>query len=289
MAHLVRCIAGDGSLIVIAADTTDIVREAWKIHGTSKVCTAALGRLLTGASIMGSLMKEEEGSVTLRVNGGGESGSVIAVADYHGNVRGYISNPVVDIPPKYEGKLDVGAAVGADGYLSVMRDFGVGEPYIGQVPLVSGEIAEDITSYYAASEQVPTVCGLGVLVSKDEGEVIVAGGFMVQLLPFASEETVAAVEKTLENIKPVTTLLTDGLSPLEICRAVLPEFDLEQMDEFFPEYRCNCSRERVVRALISTGRQGLSEMAEDPVTSVNCHFCNKKYRFTATQIKKLME
>lgn len=289
MAHLVRCIAGDGSLIVIAADTTDIVREAWKIHGTSKVCTAALGRLLTGASIMGSLMKEEEGSVTLRVNGGGESGSVIAVADYHGNVRGYISNPVVDIPPKYEGKLDVGGAVGADGYLSVMRDFGVGEPYIGQVPLVSGEIAEDITSYYAASEQVPTVCGLGVLVSKDEGEVIVAGGFMVQLLPFASEETVVAVEKTLENIKPVTTLLTDGLSPLEICRAVLPEFDLEQMDEFFPEYRCNCSRERVVRALISTGRQGLSEMAEDPVTSVNCHFCNKKYRFTATQIKKLME
>jgi molecular chaperone Hsp33 len=284
----VRCIADDGSLVVIAADTTDIVREARKIHRTSKVCTAALGRLLTGASIMGSLIKEEEGSITLRVNGGGETGSVIAVADYRGNARGYISNPVVDIPPKYEGKLDVGGAVGADGYLSVMRDFGVGEPYIGQVPLVSGEIAEDITSYYAASEQVPTVCGLGVLVSKDQGEVIVAGGFMVQLLPFASEETVAAVEQALSGLKPVTTMLTDGLSPIEICRAALPGFALRQMDEFFPEYRCNCSRERVVRALLSTGREGLAEMAQDPVTSVNCHFCNKKYRFTATQIKKLM-
>lgn len=289
MSHIVRCISEEGSLIVIAADTTDMVREAQEIHKTSKVCTAALGRLLTGASIMGSMMKEENASITLRINGGGETGSIIAVSDNKGNARGYIANPDVELPPKYEGKLDVGRAVGSDGHLAVMRDYGTGEPYVGQVPLVSGEIAEDITGYYASSEQVPTVCGLGVLVSKDEGQVIVAGGFMIQLLPFASEETILAVEKALENVQPVTTMLTDCLTPLEICQKLLPEFQLELMDEFQPRYECNCSRERVIRALVSTGREGLSEMAEDNVTSINCHFCNKRYYFTATEIKGLMD
>lgn len=288
MAHMVRCISEDGALVVTAADTADIVTEAKRIHRTSKVCTAALGRLLTGASIMGSMLKSEGDSVTLRVNGNGETGSVIAVSDSGGNVRGYISNPSVELPPKYEGKLDVGSAVGRDGFLTVMRDFGSGEPYIGQVPLVSGEIAEDITSYYAASEQVPTVCGLGVLVSRGDGEVITAGGFMIQLLPGAAEETASMVEGALQGIHPVTSMIADGLSPFEICEAVLPGVKLELLDERYPEYRCNCTRERIIGALVSTGREGLLEMAGDEVTQVSCHFCDKKYRFSSEEIKSLI-
>ncbi len=289
MAKLVRCITNDGAATVMAVDTTDITAQAHKIHKTSKVCTAALGRLMSAAVMMGSLQKYENSSLTLRVNGGGEAGSVIAVADYLGNVRGYIGNPAFENEPKYKGKLDVGGAVGTAGFLSVMRDFGEGEPYIGQVPLVSGEIAEDITSYYAVSEQIPTVCGLGVLVSKDNSEVLFSGGFMIQLLPGADDRTIDTLEKSIKNIKPVTTMLSEGLSPFEICKAVLPCFEIELLDESEAFYRCNCSREKVTKALLSTGRDGLREMAEDPITSVNCHFCNKKYRFTATEIKKLLE
>ena len=289
MAKIVRCISSDGSLVMTAADTTDVVARAQKIHQTSKVCTAALGRLLTGASIMGSMMKSEAASLTLRVNGGGETGSVIAVSDSSGNVRGYISNPLVEIEPRSEGKLDVGGAVGREGFLTVMRDEGAGEPYIGQVPLVSGEIAEDITSYYAISEQIPTVCALGVLVSREGGEVLAAGGLLIQLLPGAPEEIIDMVEDAAQKIRPVTSMLTQGLMPLEICKAALPGIELEPLDESAPEYRCNCTRERVKKALISTGREALLEMVRDEQTSVSCHFCNKKYRFKPEEIEELLK
>ena len=185
MGKLIRCITSDGSVAALAADSTDVVGKAEKIHVTSAVTTAALGRLLTAASLMGSNMKGTDDSLTLKVNGGGPSGSVIAVADSGGNVRGYVQNPIVEIPLNKYGKLDVGGAVGKDGYLTVMKDLGLKEPYIGQVPLVSGEIAEDITSYYAVSEQIPTVCALGVLVDRDLS-VKAAGGFLIQLLPMAA-------------------------------------------------------------------------------------------------------
>ena len=287
MGKLVRCISEDGTLLVMAADTTDIVRRAVQIHHTTNVCSAALGRLLTAASFMGHMLKEEEASVTLRVNGGGETGSVIAVSDSHGNVRGYIENPSVEIPLKYPGKLDVGGAVGRDGSLTVMKDFGTGDPYIGQVPLVSGEIAEDITAYYAASEQTPTVCALGVLTVPVQRDIITAGGLLIQLLPTADTHVIDKVEACVKQLQPVTTMLTDGLTPVEICRKALPAFTIECLGEYDIAYRCACSRDKVEQALLSTGEGGLAEMAQDPYTEVTCHFCDKVYTFTAEEIKAL--
>lgn len=289
MGKLVRCISTDGTLLIMAADTMDIVREACSIHHTTNVCSAALGRLLTAASFMGHMLKEENASVTLRVNGGGPAGSVIAVSDSRGNVRGYIENPEVELPLKMPGKLDVGGAVGADGTLTVMKDFGTGDPYIGQVPLVSGEIAEDITAYYAASEQTPTVCALGVLTVPVQRQIITSGGFLIQLLPTADDKIIDKVEACIKELKPVTSMLTDGLTPFEICQKALPAFDIELLGEYETAYRCACSREKVEQALLSTGRAGLDEMAHDPVTQVTCHFCDKVYTFTSDEIKALMK
>ena len=289
MGKLVRCISRDGTLLAMAADTTDIVREAAAIHHTTNVCSAALGRLLTAASFMGHMLKEENGSVTLRVNGGGEAGSVIAVSDSRGNVRGYIENSTVELPLKAPGKLDVGKAVGKDGALTVMKDFGAGDPYIGQTPLVSGEIAEDITAYYAVSEQTPTVCALGVLTVPVQRQIITAGGLLIQLLPTADESVIAKVEECVKGIKPVTAMLTDGLSPFEICRTALPAFEMECLGEYETAYRCACSREKVEQALLSTGKAGLLEMAKDPMTEVTCHFCDKVYTFSSDEIKGLLK
>ena len=288
MAHITRCISDDGCVVVLAADTTDIVEYARQINNSSKVCTAALGRLLTGASLMGAMLKTEDSSVTLRVNGGGETGSVIAVSDSHGNVRGYMMNASVELPLNAKGKLDVGGAVGKDGYLNVIKDFGLKEPTIGQVPLVSGEIAEDITSYFATSEQIPSVCALGVLVNPDM-TVAVAGGFLIQLLPTSDDEIITRVENGLKNVPSVTTMLAQGKTPLEICKTVLSEFNVEILDESECEYKCNCSRQRVEAALISTGAESLSEMANDSVTQVKCHFCPAVYEFTSDDIKKLIK
>ena len=287
MGKLVRSISTDGTVIMMASDTTDIVSVAQKIHGTSKVCTAALGRLLTGASFMGHMMKEKEGTVTLRINGGGPAGSVIAVADSLGNVKGYTVNPDVELPLKPNGKLDVGKAVGTDGYLSVIKDFGSGDPYTGQIAIVSGEIAEDITSYYATSEQIPTVCALGVLVNPDKS-VACAGGFIIQLLPSADDEVISRVEKSLENVKAVTTMLKDGLSLDDICREVLSEFEMDVLDEFDISFKCDCSREKVEKALISVGESELNDMAKDEKTTVKCQFCCEDYIFTSDDIKKLL-
>lgn len=288
MSELVRMISSDGTLTVIAADTTDIINRMEQIHMTSAVTSAALGRLLTAASMMGAVLKGKDNSITLRLNGGGPAGSLIAVSDSEGNVRGYVANPVVEIPLNDKGKLDVAGAVGKDGSLTVMKDLGMKEPYIGQIPIVSGEIAEDITNYFATSEQLPSVCALGVLVNPDLS-IKAAGGFIVQLLPTAFEDTIDQVEECIKDIEPVTKMLTDGMTPEEICRRVLKTFDLEILDTSNPEYRCNCSRERVTKALISMGKEELKDMANEPFIEVDCHFCEKKYRFTPAEIRKLAE
>lgn len=288
MSELVRMISVDGTLTVMAVDSTDMINRMERIHQTSAVTSAALGRLLTAASMMGAVLKGADNSVTLRINGDGPAGSVIAVSDYSGNVRGYVSNPVVEIPLNDKGKLDVAGAVGTNGTLTVMKDLGMKEPYIGQIPIVSGEIAEDITSYYATSEQTPTVCALGVLVNPDLS-IKAAGGFMIQLLPTAMDDTIDMVEECIKGIPSVTQMLTDGMTPEEICRSVLKLFQLDMLDSSSPEYKCNCSKERVSKALLTLSKDDLKEMAGDPVTEISCHFCDKKYRFTPAEILKLAE
>ncbi len=288
MGKLVRCISEDGTLLIMACDTTDIVRDAYEIHGTSKVCTAALGRLLTAGAMMGSMLKGKNDTLTLKINGGGPAGSVLAVADSACHVKGYVVDGNVELPLNSKGKLDVGGAVGKNGFVTVIKDLGLKEPFVGQVPIVSGEIAEDITAYFAASEQTPSVCGLGVLVAQD-GTVLTAGGFLIQLLPTADDSIIDLVEKDIQGIESVTKMLTDGLTPTEICKKVLPSFDIQELDVMYPEYKCDCSVERVQTALISAGREELLDMANDPVTEVKCQFCNKAYRFTGKDILKLLE
>ena len=286
MNNLVRCLSEDGTVLVMAADTTELVETARRYHETSKVCSAALGRLLTAASLMGTLLKSDDYSLTLRINGGGPAGSVIAVGDPHGNVRGYVMDAAVELPLNEKGKLDVGGAVGTDGHLTVIKDIGMRDPYIGQIPIVSGEIAEDITSYYAISEQIPTVCALGVLVNPDLS-IAAAGGFMIQLLPTADDTIIDHVEAGLQGLPSVTEMLTQGMTPLEICKKVVPNFEIGVLDEEHPEYVCNCSKDRVEAALLSTGRESLLEMAQDAGTQVRCHFCPKIYTFTPEELLQL--
>lgn len=287
--NLVRMMDADGVLCVLAADTTETVREMQALHGTSKVVSAALGRLLTAASLMGSMLKGASDSVTLQIHGDGPASPLTAVSDSCGFVRGCAGDYTVQLPLNEKGKLDVSAAVGKNGTLTVVKDLGMREPYVGQVPLVSGEIAEDVTAYYAASEQTPTVCGLGVLVDPDTERILHAGGFLIQLLPTADDAVITRVEKGLSGLKPVTTMLLEGLTPTEICRQALPAFDLSVLDTATVGYRCTCSRARMERALLSTGRQALSEMAEDEKTEVSCNFCNRKYVFDKAEILALMK
>lgn len=288
MGKLVRCISSCGTVVMMASDTTDIVQKAAETHKTSKVCSAALGRLLTGTSFLGKQLKEKDGSITLRVNGGGPAGSVIAVSDSEGNVRGYIMNPNVELPLNGFGKLDVGGAVGKDGTLSVMKDFGCGEPYTGQTRLVSGEIAEDITSYLASSEQIPSVCALGVLVNTDK-TIAVAGGYLIQLLPTADEETISKVEDCLTRAAAPTKMLAEGLTPYEICKKVLDTFGMEELDESDIAFKCYCSRDKVEKALISVGKDELLDMAKDAKTDVSCQFCGRTFSFTDKEILSLIE
>lgn len=286
MGKLVRCISTDGTITVMAVDTTDIVNEAANIHETSAVISAALGRTLTAASLMGSCLKGKDDSVTVKINGGGPSGSIIAVSDSSGNVRGYVQENIVEIPLNKKGKLDVAGAVGTNGFVTVIKDLGLKEPYVGQVPIVTGEIAEDITSYFAISEQTPSVVALGVLVNPDL-TIRAAGGFIIQLLPTAMDDTIEKVERCIRDIEPVTTLIDRGMKPEEICRHVLSEFDIDILDDAEPEYKCYCSKAKVEKALISVGRDELLEMAKDEKTEVSCQFCNKKYVFTPSDIIKL--
>lgn len=286
MAELYRFITNDGLIAATAIDSTDIVRSAEQIHKTSAVITAGLGRLLTAASMMGAALKGERDTLTVRVKGDGEAQCLIACADSKGNVKGYAGNPIVELPLNDKGKLDVGGAVGA-GTLSVSKDLGLKEPYNGTVELVSGEIAEDIAAYYAISEQIPTVCALGVLVNPDLA-VNCAGGYLIQLLPAAGDDTIDLLEQSIKGLPSVTRMLSMGLTAPDIVKKALHMFEVELLDESRPEYRCDCSRERVQRALLSMGRDELLKLAdEQQTTTVDCHFCNKKYHFSSAQLRAL--
>ena len=286
MGRIVRTISEDASVVCSAIDGRDIAARIEEIHKTSAVCTAALGRLALGASLLGFGLKGEEDSLTIRLAGGGPAGTLIAVADSYGNVKAYVQNPVVELPLNSVGKLDVRGAVGTDGTLSVIKDLGMGEPYSGQIPIVSGEIAEDITSYLATSEQVPSVCALGVLVNPDLS-VAQAGGFLIQLLPFAPESAIEAIEKNIKEMQSVTQLLSQGMSPEEIAMKALEGLNPNVLDDFEVGYKCDCTKERVERALMSLGNDQLEELAEDEVTEVKCQFCDKVYHFTREEIKAL--
>ncbi len=289
MGKVVRYISTDGSAFVIACDSTDMVAEMERIHQPSATVTAALGRLITAASMMGDLLKGKEDTVTLRMNGNGPCGDLIAVSDSSGNARAYVENPIVEIPQNATGKLDVRGAVGTDGQLYVIKDMGMREPYIGQTPIVSGEIAEDITNYYATSEQTPSVCALGVLVNPNL-TVAHAGGFIIQLLPGCEEDVISKIEQSIADIPPVTNMLSDGYTADDIAKRAMKGIEIEKLDESSIAYRCNCSRERVENALISTGLENLNEMANDTQnTQVECHFCDKTYIFTPQDIEKLIE
>ena len=277
MNNMIRGISENGGVVFYGVDSTELVRRMEQIHKTSAVTSAALGRLLTAASMMGVMLKSESDSLTLRVQGNGPAGLLLAVADGKGCVKGYVENPCVDVPDRPDGKLNVGAAVGPDGTLSVVRDLGLKEPYVGQVPLVSGEIAEDITSYYATSEQIPTVCALGVLVSPDL-TIACAGGFILQLLPGASEEEIARLEHNVSSLPPITTLLQEGNDPEQIMQRVMDGFAPQVLDRHTVEYRCDCSQARVERALVSLGREELQRLhEEEPTVEVTCQFCDKVY------------
>ncbi|MBQ2746708.1 MAG: Hsp33 family molecular chaperone HslO [Clostridia bacterium] len=287
MGKLIRCITSNGQVMATAVDTTDIVNKAEQIHTTSAVVTAALGRLLTAASMMGNMLKGKDNSLTLRVQGGGPVGALIAVSDFNGDVRGYVTNPVVELPLNDKGKLDVGGAVGKEGNLYVIKDLGLKEPYNGMVPLISGEIAEDITAYYALSEQTPTVCALGVLVNPDLS-VKVAGGYIIQLLPAAENATIDKLEDGIRDIESVTKMLSSGMTPEDIIRRALKNFEVEVLYEQNIEYKCNCSKQRVEKALISIGKAELESMAaEMDEANINCHFCDKVYKFSKAEIEAL--
>ncbi|HJA24758.1 MAG TPA: Hsp33 family molecular chaperone HslO [Candidatus Fournierella merdigallinarum] len=288
MANMLRGISDNGGVVFYCVDSTALVAEAERIHKTSAVTSAALGRLLTAASMMGITLKSEEDSLTLRLAGGGPAGTVLAVADGKGCVKGYVQNPVVELPLRADGKLDVGRAVGKNGTLSVVRDLGLKEPYVGQIPLVSGEVAEDITAYYATSEQTPTVCALGVLVNPDL-TIQCAGGYMIQLLPGATDDEITRLENNISKAPSVTRLLQQGLDPKGIMELVLDGFDPQVLDEYQVGYRCDCSLARVERALVSMGRQELETLAkEEKIVEVNCQFCDKKYSVDVAKLLKTL-
>ena len=276
--NMLRGISQDGGVVFYGVDSTEIVREMERLHKTSAVTTAALGRLLTAASMMGIMLKSTQDSITVQIRGDGPAGRLLAVSDGTGNVKGYVENPVVELPPRADGHLDVGAAVGRDGTLDVIRDLGLREPYIGQVPLVSGEIAEDITRYFAISEQVPTVCALGVLVNPDLS-VQCAGGFIVQLLPGATDQEIDKLEQNIQALPSVTAMLADGKTVQDMLDMALEGFQPEILDSYHVTYRCDCSRDCVEKTLRSLGRKEVERLRdEDPVAEVDCQFCGKIYR-----------
>lgn len=290
MDKIIRCITSDGAIMASAIDASDIVFTAKKLHNLSRSATAALGRLLCATSMMGNMLKQQDALINLRVLGDGEMGAVVAVGDSRGNVRGYVENP--GCPTEYyrSGKINVSQAVGRNGTLSVLRDYGTGDPYIGQVELVSGEIAEDITSYYATSEQIPTVCALGVLMNKEDGEVMLAGGLLIQLLPGAYDEAIDRLEENVKKLEPVTTMLAKGMSILDICKTALDGFDVEVLDENPVNYVCGCSREKLERYFMTMSDDDIRTMADEKgVAEAVCHFCSKRYTFTKDDLEKLIQ
>lgn len=291
MDKIAIALTDDGALRVYAAVTTELVNKACKLHKTSPVASAALGRTLTAAAIMGAMEKNEKTSVTVQFKGGGPLGTVLAVSNAKSEVRGYVGNPEINLPLNDNGKLDVGGAVGKDGFLCIAKDFGSCEPYCGQVQLVSGEIAEDITSYYATSEQTPTAVALGVLIDTDLS-VKASGGYVIQLMPGYSpddENTISVIEKQIATLPSISKMVENGMTAEEIASAVMGELKHAIIGETIPKYKCNCSRNRVERALISIGKKDLESLINDNGTEVACHFCDKVYKFRVEELEKLAD
>lgn len=286
--YIVRAMAADQQIRAFAVTSRELVEKAREAHNTSPVATAALGRLLSAGAMMGVMMKGEKDVLTLQMKGSGPMGGNTVTADSHGNVKGYVDHPDVMLPPNAQGKLDVGGAIGI-GILTVIRDMGLKEPYNGSVELKTGEIGDDLTYYFAVSEQVPSAVGLGVLMNKDN-TVRQAGGFIIQLMPFIDEKIVDRLEEKLANVQSVTAMLDQGYTPEMILEELLGEFGLEITETMPTQFACNCDKERVEKALIGVGRKNLNEMVQDgePI-EVNCHFCNAKYTFTVEDLKGLIQ
>ena len=285
---IVRAISTDGFVKAAAVSTRDLTERARNIHRTLPVATAALGRALAAASMMGNALKSDGASVTLQFKGGGPLGTVLAVSDNEGNVRGTVDHPATDLPLRADGKLDVGSAVGHEGTLTVIRDLNMKEPYVGSVGLMGGEIAEDLAAYFVESEQIPTACGLGVLVDRDQS-VKAAGGYLIQLLPGAGEGTISKVEGSLMAAGAVTALMEKYPNPADMLRAALPDFELEFLEESPVEYRCTCSRERMERALISMGAAELRSLIDEQGgAELTCRFCDRVQTFTKAELEELL-
>ncbi len=287
--RIVRAISTDGMVQAAAICSRDLTERARQIHKTLPVATAALGRTLAAASMMGNALKSDGASLTLQFKGGGPLGTVLAVSDNEGNVRGYVTNPHVDIPLRKDGKLDVGTAVGHEGTLTVIKDLHMKEPYVGTIDLLGGEIAEDVAGYFVESEQIPTACALGVLVDRDQS-VKAAGGYLIQLMPGAAEDTIAKVEGGIMAAGAVSAILEKNDDPEAMLRTVMSDFDLKILETCPVEYRCYCSRERVERAMISLGRTELEQMlSEQGGCQLTCQFCDAVYEFTAEDIQRLLK
>ena len=287
--QLVRAMTKDGYINAVAVSTAQMTERARQIHKTLPTATAALGRVLAATSMMGNMIKTKDGSITVQIKGGGPLGTILAVSDYEGNVRGYVDNPQISLLEKYRGKLDVGAAVGTEGMMTVIRDLRMKEPYVGSVPLVSGEIAEDIANYYVQSEQIPTACALGVLIDVDQS-VKAAGGYIIQLLPGAPEDIIDKIEAGINKAGAVTTMMDGGLDATQMLQKVMEDFELEILETSDIEYRCYCSRERVTSALISLGKKELEDMAASGETMhVDCQFCDEIYDFTPENIRNILD
>lgn len=285
--YIIRATAANSQIRAFAAVTTDMVETARKAHNTSPVATAALGRLLTGGAMMGTMMKGDKDILTLQIHAGGPIQGITVTADSKGNVKGYVGNPNVCIPANSKGKLDVAGAVGV-GFMNIIKDMGLKEPYMGQVALQTSEIADDLTYYFATSEQVPSAVGLGVLMNKDN-TVRQAGGFIVQLMPFAEESVIAKLEENVQKINSVTNLLEEGHTPESLLEKVLEGFDIEINDRMDTKFYCNCSKERVEKALISIGRKELNELIQEgKEVEMNCHFCNTNYVFSVEELKEIL-
>lgn len=285
--YMIRATAADGQIRAFAATTRDMVENAKNAHNTSPVATAALGRLMTAAAMMGADLKGEKDLLTLRIEGSGPLGGLLVTANGHGDVKGYAFHPEVMLPPNAQGKLDVGGSLDL-GVLSVIKDIGLKEPYVGQTQLITGEIAEDLTYYFATSEQVPSSVALGVLMNKDN-TVRQAGGFIIQLMPFCDEKVIEKLEQRLAEVNSVTAFLDEGLTPEQILEKLLGDMDLVINDTVPTQFYCNCSRERVSKALIAVGRKELNEMIQEakPV-ELKCHFCNSAYEFSTEDLKELL-
>lgn len=284
--YMVRATAGNAQIRAFACTTRNLVEDARKAHNTSPVMSAALGRLLSAGAMMGSMLKGEKDLLTLQIKGDGPGGGITVTADASGNVKGYVDVSDVILPANEKGKLDVGGAMG-NGYLQVIKDLGLKEPYVGKTQLQTGEIAEDLTYYFAASEQVPSGVGLGVLMDRDN-TVKQAGGFIIQLMPFASEEAISRLEENLSKVAAVTSLLEAGNTPEQMLEILLQGFDLEFTDKMPVQFFCNCTKSRVEKALISIGKKELKDIIDDgEAIEVNCHFCNKNYTFSVDELKTM--